>query len=154
MEAVSQGTLDSARKAVDLALGLVGAMTLFMGLMKVAQDGGLLRVLTRATAPVLKRLFPDVPPDHPAMSAMILSIGANILGLANAATPFGIRAMQELDRLNPVKGTATNAMVLFLAITTSGLAVLPTGVVALRAAAGSHDPAGIFFTTWIGSGCA
>ena len=154
MEAVSQGALESARKAVDLALGLVGAMTLFMGLMKVAQDGGLLRVITRATAPVLKRLFPDVPPDHPAMSAMVLSIGSNILGLANAATPFGIRAMQELDRLNPVKGTATNAMVLFLAITTSGLAILPTGVVALRAAAGSHDPAGIFFTTWVGSGCA
>jgi spore maturation protein SpmA len=154
MEAVSQGALDSARKAVDLALGLVGAMTLFMGLMKVAQDAGLLRLITRVTAPVLKRLFPDVPPDHPAMSAMVLSIGSNILGLANAATPFGIRAMQELDRLNPVKGTATNAMVLFLAITTSGLAILPTGVVALRAAAGSHDPAGIFFTTWVGSGCA
>lgn len=154
MEAVSSSSLEAAKKAVDLALGLVGAMALFMGLMKVVQDGGLLRLLTRATAPLMRRLFPEVPPDHPAMSAMVLSIASNFLGLANAATPFGIRAMQELDRLNPVKGTATDPMVLFLAITTSGLAILPTGVVALRAAAGSKDPAGIFVTTWIASGCA
>jgi spore maturation protein SpmB len=102
----------------------------------------------------MKRLFPDVPADHPAMSAMILNIASNVLGLGNAATPFGIRAMQELDRLNPAKGTATNAMVLFLAINTAGLAILPTSVVALRAAAGSNDPAGIVATTWFASGCA
>ena len=154
MEATSSGALDSARKAVELALGLVGAMALFMGLMQIAQDGGLLRIVARATAPVTRRLFPDVPPDHPAMSAMILNIASNLLGLGNAATPFGIRAMQELDRLNPVKGTATNAMVLFLAINTAGLAVLPTTVVALRTASGSKDPAGILFTTWFASGCA
>ena len=151
MEAVSSGALDAARKAVDLALGLVGAMSLFMGLMQVAQDGGLLRLIARGAAPVMKRLFPDVPEDHPAMSAMILNIASNALGLGNAATPFGIRAMQELDRLNPVKGTATNAMVLFLAINTAGLAVIPTSVVALRAAAGSKDPAGIVVTTWFAS---
>jgi spore maturation protein SpmA len=154
MEAVSSGALESAKKSVELALGLVGAMSLFMGLMRVAQDGGMLRLVARAAAPVMRRLFPDVPEDHPAMSAMILNIASNVLGLGNAATPFGIRAMQELDKLNPVKGTATNAMVLFLAINTAGLAILPTGVVALRAAAGSKDPAGIFFTTWFASGCA
>lgn len=154
MEAVSSGAIDSAKKSVELALGLVGAMSLFMGLMRVAQDGGMLRLIARAAAPVMRRLFPEVPEDHPAMSAMILNIASNVLGLGNAATPFGIRAMQELDKLNPVKGTATNAMVLFLAINTSGLAILPTGVVALRAAAGSKDPAGIFFSTWFGSGCA
>jgi spore maturation protein SpmA len=154
MEAVSSTALDSAKKAVELALGLVGAMSLFMGLMKVAQDGGLLRLIARATAPVMKRLFPDVPEDHPAMSAMILNFASNVLGLGNAATPFGIRAMQELDRLNPTKGTATNAMVLFLAINTAGLAILPTGVVALRAAAGSKDPAGIIVTTWFASAVA
>jgi spore maturation protein SpmB len=102
----------------------------------------------------MKRLFPDVPEDHPAMSAMILNFASNVLGLGNAATPFGIRAMQELDRLNPTKGTATNAMVLFLAINTAGLAILPTGVVALRAAAGSKDPAGIIVTTWFASAVA
>jgi spore maturation protein SpmA len=154
MEAVSGSALDAAKKAVELALGLVGVMSLFMGLMKVAQDGGLLRLIATAAAPVMRRLFPDVPKDHPAMSAMILNIASNVLGMGNAATPFGIRAMQELDRLNPAKGTATNAMVLFLAINTAGLAIIPTGVVALRAAAGSKDPAGIIFTTWFASACA
>lgn len=154
MEAVSSSALDAAKSAVELALGLVGAMSLFMGLMRVAQDAGLLRIIAAGAAPVMRRLFPEVPEDHPAMSAMILNIASNVLGLGNAATPFGIRAMQELDRLNPVKGTATNAMVLFLAINTAGLAILPTGVLSLRAAAGSKDPAGIIATTWFASGCA
>ncbi len=154
MQAVSSSALDGARAAVELAIGLVGAMSLFMGLMKVAQDAGLLRIMAAAAAPVMRRLFPEVPEDHPAMSAMILNITSNVLGLGNAATPFGIRAMQELDRLNPAKGTATNAMVLFLAINTAGLAILPTGVLSLRAAAGSKDPAGIIVTTWFASGCA
>ncbi len=154
MQAVSGSVLDAAKNAVELALGLVGAMSLFMGLMKIAQDGGMLRVIASAAAPVMRRLFPEVPPDHPAMSAMILNIASNFLGLGNAATPFGIRAMQELDRLNPVKGTATNAMVLFLAINTAGLAIIPTSVVALRASTGSKDPAGIFVTTWFASACA
>ena len=154
MGAVSQGVLESARKAVELALGLVGAMTLFLGLVKVAEAGGMLRLLARAVAPLMRRLFPDVPPEHPAMSAMVLNIASNVLGLGNAATPFGIRAMQELESLNPAKGTATNAMVLFLAINTAGFAILPTTVIALRAAAGSKDPGGILVSTWIASGCA
>ena len=154
MDSVSSSALDAAKKSVELALGLVGAMSLFMGLMRIAQDGGLLRLIAAAASPVMRRLFPEVPQDHPAMSAMILNIASNVLGLGNAATPFGIRAMQELDRLNPAKGTATNAMVLFLAINTAGLAIIPTSVVALRAAAGSKDPAGIFFTTWFASAAA
>jgi spore maturation protein SpmA len=129
-------------------------MTLFLGLVKVAEAGGLLRIVARAVAPVMRRLFPEVPPEHPAMSAMVLNIASNVLGLGNAATPFGIRAMQELERLNPVKGTATNAMVLFLAINTAGFALLPTTVLALRAAAGSKDPGGILVSTWMASGCA
>jgi spore maturation protein SpmB len=99
------------------------------------------------------RLFPDVPADHPAMGAMILNMSANALGLGNAATPFGIRAMQELDKLNPHKGTATNAMALFLAINTSSVTLLPTGVIALRASAGSADPAGILPTTLFATVC-
>ena len=154
MDAVSAGALDAARKAVELAIGLVGAMSLFMGLMRVAQDAGGLRLIARAAAPVMRRLFPGVPPDHPAMSAMTLSIASNLLGLGNAATPFGIRAMQELDRLNPLKGTATDAMVMFLAINTAGLALVPSSVIGLRAAAGSQDPGGIVFATWFASGCA
>jgi spore maturation protein SpmA len=151
MAALSKAMIDSATGAVDLAIGLVGVMTLFLGLVKVAEAGGMLTVIARLIRPLMVRLFPDIPPDHPAMGAMILNLSANALGLGNAATPFGIRAMQELDRLNPHKGTATNAMALFLAINTASVTLLPTGVIALRAAAGSSDPAGILSTTLFAS---
>jgi spore maturation protein SpmA len=154
MQQLTDAMLTDAGKAVKLAIGLVGVMAFFLGLMQVAQDAGLLRIIARLLAPVMRRLFPSVPTDHPAMSAMILNISSNMLGLANAATPFGIKAMEELDKLNGRKGTATNAMVLFLAINTAGLAILPSGVIGLRAAAGSQDAAGIFFTTWFASGVA
>ncbi len=147
MEVLSKAIIDSAAGAVELAIGLVGVMTLFLGLMKVAEAGGMLQILARLIRPLMVRLFPDVPADHPAMGAMILNLSANALGLGNAATPFGIRAMQELDKLNPRQGTATNAMALFLAINTSSVTLLPTGVIALRAAAGSADPAAILPTT-------
>ncbi len=147
MEILSQAMIESAGGAVELAIGLVGIMTLFLGLMKVAEAGGMLTILARLIRPLMVRLFPDVPPNHPAMGAMILNLSANAMGLGNAATPFGIRAMQELDKLNPHPGTATNAMALFLAINTSSVTLLPTGVIALRAAAGSTDPAAILPTT-------
>jgi len=139
--------VESAGGAVDLAIGLVGVMTLFLGLMKVAEAGGMLTILARLIRPLMVRLFPDVPAEHPAMGAMILNLSANALGLGNAATPFGIRAMQELETLNARPGTATNAMALFLAVNTSSVTLLPTGVIALRAAAGSVDPAIILPTT-------
>lgn len=147
MAKLSKAMVDSAGGAVELAIGLVGVMALFLGLMKIAESGGLLQILSRLIRPLMVRLFPDVPPDHPAMGAMILNLSANALGLGNAATPFGIKAMQELDTLNPHKGTATNAMALFMAINTSSVTLLPTGVIALRAAAGSSDPAAILPTT-------
>jgi spore maturation protein SpmA len=153
MEALSKAMVDSAAGSVELAFGLVGVMTLFLGLMKVAEKGGLLTVIARLIRPLMARLFPEVPPEHPAMGAMILNLSANVLGLGNAATPFGIRAMQELNRLNPAPGTATDAMALFLAINTSSVTVLPTGVIALRAAAGSADPAGILPTTLFATAC-
>jgi spore maturation protein SpmA len=128
-------------------------MTLFLGLMKVAEAGGLLRILAALIRPLMVRLFPEVPAQHPAMGAMILNLSANAMGLGNAATPFGIRAMQELDRLNPRPGTATDSMALFLAINTSSVTLLPTGVIALRAAAGSADPAGIVPTTLFATLC-
>lgn len=147
MKLVSAQGLDAAKKSKDLVLDLVGAMVLFLGLMKVVEAGGGLDLVAKAIRPVLGLLFPDVPSNHPAMGAIVMNIAANVLGLGNAATPFGIRAMEELDKLNKEKGTATNAMVLFLAINTSGVAVLPTGVMAIRAAAGGKDPAAIFPTT-------
>ncbi|MEN8171194.1 MAG: nucleoside recognition domain-containing protein [Pseudomonadota bacterium] len=153
MDALSKAMVDSATGSVELALGLVGVMTLFLGLMKVAEAGGMLTILARLIRPLMVRLFPDVPAEHPAMGAMILNISANALGLGNAATPFGIRAMQELNRLNRVPGTASDSMVLFLAINTSSVTLLPTGVIAIRAAAGSADPAGILPTTLFATAC-
>ncbi len=153
MESLTKAVIDSAGSSVELALGLIGVMTLFLGLVKVAEAGGLLRILSRLIRPLMIRLFPDVPPDHPAMGAMILNMSANALGLGNAATPFGIRAMQELDKLNSRHGTATDSMALFLAINTSSVTLLPTGVIALRAAAGSSDPAGILSTTLFATLC-
>jgi len=153
MDALTTAMVESAAGSVELALGLIGVMALFLGLMKVAEEGGLLTILARLIRPLMVRLFPDVPAEHPAMGAMILNISANALGLGNAATPFGIRAMQELDRLNPRPGTATDSMVLFLAINTSSVTLLPTGVIALRAAAGSADPAGILPTTLFATLC-
>ena len=154
MELLSSGMISSAQGAVELAIGLVGVMTLFLGLMKVAEAGGLLTIIAKLIRPLMVRLFPEVPPDHPAMGAMILNMSANALGLGNAATPFGIRAMQELDKLNPQPGTATNSMALFLAINTSSITLLPTGVIAIRAAAGSTDPAGILPSTLFATICA
>jgi spore maturation protein SpmA len=153
MEALSKAMVDAAGGAVELSLGLVGVMALFLGLMKVVEAGGLLAILARLIRPLMVRLFPDVPPDHPAMGAMILNMSANALGLGNAATPFGIRAMQALETLNPRPGTASDAMVLFLAINTSSITLLPTGVIALRAAAGSMHPAAILPTTLFATLC-
>ncbi|MCK5074382.1 MAG: spore maturation protein [Bacteriovoracaceae bacterium] len=153
MDALGAAMIDTAGSAVELAIGLIGVMTLFLGLMKVAEAGGLLKIIAKLVRPIMVRLFPDVPAEHPAMGAMIMNISANALGLGNAATPFGIRAMQELDKINTEKGTATNAMVLFLAINTSAVTLLPTGVIAIRAAAGSNNPAGILPTTLFATFC-
>jgi spore maturation protein SpmA/spore maturation protein SpmB len=151
MDAMTTAVVEAAGKAVDLAIGLIGVMALFLGLMKIIEEAGLLKVIARLVKPLMIRLFPDVPPEHPAMGAMIMNMSANFLGLGNAATPFGIKAMEELNKLNPTKGTATNAMALFLGINTAGFSLLPTSVIALRAESGSHDPAGIVTTTLFAS---
>lgn len=153
LEAVTDASIESAKGAVTLALGLVGVMTFWLGMMRVLRDAGLLRTIARALEPLLVRLFPDVPRDHPAMSAMVMNIASNMLGLGNAATPFGIKAMVELERINPVPGVASNAMVLFLAINTSGVALAPLGVIALRASLGSENAAGIWIPTLIATSC-
>jgi spore maturation protein A len=129
-------------------------MALWMGLLKIAEKAGLVEKLARAARPVFRPLFPGVPEGHPAISAMLLNIAANMLGLGNAATPFGIKAMEELEKLNPTPGTATNAQVLFLAINTASLQIVPTTVIALRASAHSSDPAGIILPTLGATFCA
>jgi spore maturation protein SpmA len=154
MPAVSEAAFESAKSAVQLAIGLAGFMIFMLGLMNVARDAGLLRAIARVLAPLLRRLFPDVPPEHPAMGAMVMNMASNILGLGNAATPFGLKAMVELNRLNRFAGVATDPMVLFLAINTSAITLMaPTGTMAVRSAAGSASPAAIWIPTLIATIC-
>ena len=116
MELVASAILEGASTAVQLIIGLIGAMVLFLGLTRVAFDGGLREWLGRVLAPLVRRLFPEVPPDHPATSSMVMNMSSNMMGLGNAATPFGLKAMSDLAKLNPNPGVASNAMILFLAI--------------------------------------
>ena len=153
MQAVTNASIESAKTAVTIAIGLIGMMALWLGLMRVVRDAGGLAALSRLLGPLLHRLFPDVPADHPAMGAMLLNIASNMLGLGNAATPFGLKAMRELDTLNERKGVATNSMSLFLAINTSGVAVLPLGVIALRAERDSLNAAGIILPSILATLC-
>ena len=149
MQETADASIAAAKGAVTLAIGLIGIMALWLGFVRILEAGGMMRQLARLVRPVMVRLFPDVPAEHPAMSAMILNISANMLGLGNAATPFGIKAMVELNRLNPLPGVATNAMCLFLAINTSSVALLPLGVMGVRAAAGSTRPFEMFVPTLV-----
>ena len=154
MPATNQAALDAAKNAVMVvAFGLIGPMALWLGFMRVLRDAGFMAQIARALAPVMRRLFPDVPPDHPAMGSMVLNLAANVLGLGNAATPFGLKAMRELEMLNARPGVASNAMALFLAINTSGVAVLPLGVIAIRASLGSSNAAGIVVPSLLATAC-
>ena len=149
IDAVTEAAINMAKTAVEIAIGLIGIMALWLGTMKIAEDSGLIRIIARALRPITIRLFPDVPVDHPAIGSIVLNMAANILGLGNAATPLGLKAMEELQDLNPNKDTATNAMCTFLAINTSSVQlILPATVVALMGAASSK----IFITTIFATG--
>jgi spore maturation protein A len=157
MAALTGAAMQSAQQAVTLALGLAGVMALWLGLMKVAEEAGLVALLARAARPLLRRLFPEVPPEHPAMGAMLLNLSANLLGLGNAATPFGVEAMRRLDELREADGApagaATDAQALFCAMNTASLQLVPASVIALRAAAGSRAPAEIIGATLLATSC-
>ncbi len=141
MNAVTNdGIIKYAKTAVELAIGLIGIMALWLGIMKIAEQSGLVAKLANLLKPITTRIFPDVPADHPAMGAMIMNISANMLGLTNAATPFGLKAMEELNKLNPKAGTATDSMCTFLVINTSNVQLIPATTIAIRAAAGSSNP--------------
>jgi spore maturation protein A len=148
-EAVTKGAVDSAKTAVEIAIGLVGVMTLWLGMMRIAEAAGLVALLGRLLRPVMRWLFPGVPAEHPAAGAIVLSVAANMLGLNNAATPLSIKAMEELQTLNPRKDTATNAMVTFMALTTSGVQLIPASMLGILAAAGSKNPTAIIGTTLV-----
>jgi spore maturation protein A len=146
-EAVTKGAVDSAKTAVEISIGLVGVMTLWLGIMRIAEAAGLVALLGRALRPVLRWLFPEVPAEHPAAGAIVLSLAANMLGLNNAATPLGIKAMEELQELNPEKETASNAMVTFMVLNTGGFQFIPATIIAVLAASGSKQPTAIISTT-------
>jgi spore maturation protein SpmA len=145
----NDGVLKMADTAVTIALGLIGVMTLWLGIMKIAEAAGLVTTLAKFVKPIMVRLFPEVPPEHPAMGAMVMNLAANFLGLSNAATPLGLKAMEELNKLNPVAGTATNAMCMFLTINTTALTLVPATVIAIRLTLGSKDPSEIIMPTFL-----
>ncbi len=150
-QGLTEAALGAAKSAVELCIVLIGLMALWLGMLNIARDAGLVDALARALRPVTRWLFPDVPAGHPAEGAMLMNISANVMGLGNAATPFGLKAMRELQTLNPVKDTATNAMATFLAINTSSVTLIPFTVIGLRVAADSSNAArplaGIICTT-------
>jgi spore maturation protein SpmA/spore maturation protein SpmB len=154
VSAVVAAIFDSAKSAVQLVIGLVGVMVFFLGLMRIAFDAGLRDVIARWLTPITRRLFPEIPSDHPAMGAMIMNLASNVLGMGNAATPFGLKAMSELAKLNHHSGSASNAMVLFLAINSSAITLLPPlGTIGVRAAANSLDPWAIWMPTLFATSC-
>jgi spore maturation protein SpmA len=137
-------TFEMARVAVDICLGLIGVLTLWLGLMKVGEKGGAVKILARVVRPFFHKLFPEVPKDHPVHGSMIMNFAANMLGLDNAATPLGLKAMQELQELNPSEDTASNAQIMFLVLNTSGLTVIPISIMVYRAQMGAANPSDIF----------
>ncbi|HXG48963.1 MAG TPA: nucleoside recognition domain-containing protein [Methylomirabilota bacterium] len=153
MKETVDGAVTGAESAVTLAVGLVGIMALWLGLMRLAEKAGLVQRVAAWLRPVLRRLFPDVPAEHPAMGSMLMNIAANMLGLNNAATPLGLRAMRDLETLNPHPGTATNAMCTFLAINTSSVQLIPMTAVAILAAKGSANPSAIIGTAFLATVC-
>lgn len=149
IDQVVAAVTDSAKLGFELAIGLTGIMSLWLGMMGIAYESGLVKVIARVLNPILRRLFPEIPKDDPAMGAITLNISANMLGLANAATPFGLKAMQELQRLNTHVHTASNAMCTFLAINTSSVQLIPTTAIAYLSANGSLHPTAVIVSTLI-----
>ena len=151
---VTAAAFEACKTAVmTLALPLAGIMALWLGVMRLAEKSGLVDFLAAALRPIMRWLFPDVPANHPAMGSMVMNMAANMLGLANAATPLGLRAMQDLERLNPRPGVATNAMCTFLAINTSSIQLIPATTVAILSAAGATNPTSIIGTAFMATIC-
>lgn len=138
---LNAATLDAATTSVEICIGLIGIMALWLGLMNVAKDAGLVDLFARLLRPLMRFVFPEIPDGHPAQGAVLLNLSANVLGLDNAATPMGLKAMQNLQELNPVKDTATNSMAMFLAINTSSVVLVPFTIIGYRVLSGSQNPA-------------
>jgi spore maturation protein SpmA len=147
--AMMNASFDMARTGFEISIGLTGVMTLWLGLMKIGERGGMIPILSRLVGPFFARLFPEIPRDHPATGAIIMNFSANILGLDNAATPLGLKAMKELQDINPNKDTASNAQIMFLVLNASGLTIIPISIIADRVTMGSTNPTSIFIPVMI-----
>lgn len=148
LEEVTQALIDSSKAAVELCIGLLGIMCLWTGLMKIAEQSGMVEKISRLARPVMAVLFPAIPKNHPAIGSIMMNLVANMLGLGNAATPLGIKAMEELQKLNKKKDTATNEMSMFLVLNTSAIQLVPATIIAVRSAKGSKNPAEVIVTIW------
>lgn len=144
LTAVMNATFDSAKTGFEISLGLTGVLSLWLGIMKIGEKGGVVNAMSRLVAPFFCKIFPEVPKNHPAMGSMFMNMSANMLGLDNAATPLGLKAMRELQELNPKKDTATNPMIMFLVLNTSGLAIVPISIMVYRAQLGAANPSDVF----------
>jgi spore maturation protein SpmA len=141
---IVNGTFDMAKTGFEISLGLTGVLTLWMGLMKIGEKGGIVKIFSKIIGPFFSKLFPEIPKDHPAVGSMMLNISANMLGLDNAATPMGLKAMGEMQELNPKKDVASNAQIMFLVLNASGLTLIPISIMVYRAQLGAADPSDIF----------
>jgi len=148
-----QSTFDMAKAGFEISIGLTGVMTLWLGLMKIGERGGIVPILSKLVGPFFSRLFPEVPKNHPATGSIIMNFSANILGLDNAATPLGLKAMNELQEINPNKDTASNAQLMFLVLNASGLTIIPISIIADRATMGSVNPTSVFIPTLLATFC-
>ena len=146
---IMNSTYDTARVGFEISLGLTGVLSLWLGIMKIGERGGMVDLFSRAVAPLFSKLFPDIPKGHPASGSMLMNISANMLGLDNAATPFGLKAMQELQEINPHKDKASNPMIMFLVLNASGLTLIPVSVMVYRAQLGAANPADVFIPIMI-----
>ncbi len=153
LPAVTDAVMNEAQMGLETVLGFTGMMILWLGMMNIAQESGLIDRISSLVKPFMRRLLPEVPPDHPAMGAILLNVSANLLGVGAAATPLGLKAMQHLQQLNDNRKTASNAMCTFLALNTSGITLVPATVIALRTSAGSVNPTEIVGTAVIATTC-
>ena len=142
--AIMNSTFDTSKTAFEISLGLTGVLSLWLGIMKIGEKGGVVNVVARVLSPVFTRLFPDIPKGHPVTGSIFMNVAANMLGLDNAATPLGLKAMEQLQELNPKKDTATNPMIMFLVLNTSGLTLIPVSIMVYRAQMGAAQPTDIF----------
>lgn len=149
MGKLTQVIIDNAQRGVSISLGLVAILTFWLGMMKIIEKSGLSAILVKALGPLVRFLFPSVPRDHPAMSSILMTMSADMLGMGSAATPIGLKAMKQLQELNPDKETASPAMCTFLAMNTSSITLIPTTIIALRAASGSLNPSMIIPTALV-----